>query len=226
MRQDFIDALKRSIPPVRLRRYEDPSGRPIEQIANYFWNIALSESLYPCLHAAELALRNTLDQTFTTHHHQREWWEAPRSLKTYQRNTIIDAQAKYLKETKIPIPPDLLIATLTFGFYTALLSSDYEPFIWGNRKANRLQQAFPNAVGLDRATIHDRFHRIRILRNRVMHHEAIFDRPNLVQEHRHIHEAIDWINPQLHQAIHSVDSFGEIYTDGRDRILTKLQKFT
>lgn len=224
MRQDFVDALKLSIPPVRLERYEDPSGEPIQQLANYFWNVALSESFYPCFHAAELALRNTLDQTFMAHHHQREWWNAPRSLKTYQRNTIIDAQAKYLKDQQTSIGPDLLIATLTFGFYTALLSSNYDSFIWGNRKANRLQQAFPYATGLDRIAIHDRFHRIRILRNRVMHHEAIFDRSNLVQEHSQVHEAIIWINPQFHQAIHSVDNFSGIYTDGRDHILTKLQQ--
>lgn len=200
MRKDFVDALSASIPPVRLQRYEDPSGQPIEHIANYFWNIALSESLYPCLHAVELALRNSLDQTFARHHHQRDWWNAPRSLKTYQRKTIITTQEKYLESRKTPIGPDLLIATLTFGFYTALLSSDYDPYIWGNRKTKRLQEAFPNATGLSRNMIHDRFHKIRTLRNRVMHHEAIFDRSNLVQEHRQIHEAIDWINPQLHQA--------------------------
>ena len=122
--------------------------------------------------------------------------------------------------------PDSLVATLTFGFYTALLSAGYDPFIWGNRKAKRLHQAFPNATGLDRATIHDQFHRIRILRNRVMHHEAIFDRSGLLQEHSQVHEAIAWVNPQFHQAIHSVDSFQDVYTGGRDRILSKLQQFT
>lgn len=45
-----------TLPAVRLQRYESTPPDDLETLTNYFWNLALSESLIPSLHGAELAL--------------------------------------------------------------------------------------------------------------------------------------------------------------------------
>lgn len=70
--------------------------------------------------------------------------------------------------------------------------------------------------------IHKRFNDIRFLRNRVMHYEAVFQRPHLAIEHAQIHAAIEWISPELHRGIHAVDSFPDIFLEGRGRVHDKL----
>ena len=48
-----------------------------------------------------------------------------------------------------------------------------------------------------------------------LHHEPIWYRPNLLQEHADILQTIEWINPTLHKAIHAVDTFLTIMPDSR-----------
>lgn len=84
-----------------------------------------------------------------------------------------------------------------------------------------LHSAFPH-VESSRAYIHDRVNAIRLLGNRVFHHEAIYHRGDLLQEHAHIHEAIRWISPTLHQAIRAVDNFPANFA-GKGQVETGLR---
>jgi len=76
---------------------------------------------------------------------------------------------------------------------------------------------------LSRQDIHGQYNIIRRdLRNRVFHHEAIWDRPNLQQEHQDVLEAIRWISPTLEQAILSIDKFPGVLA-GRAQFQTDLR---
>ena len=55
-----------------------------------------------------------------------------------------------------------------------------------------------------------------------MHHECIFDLPSLRTEHLDIHEAIQWISPDLHAGIHAVDNFPAVFQHGWERAYIKL----
>lgn len=57
-----------------------------------------------------------------------------------------------------------------------------------------------------------------------MHYEAIFDRAGVRTEHADIHEAIQWISPDLHAGIHAVDDFLENRQDGWERAYNKLHQ--
>lgn len=59
----FVTSLHLPIPQIRLEKYRIHPTCNLHMLTNYFWNFALCESLYPTLHAVELALRNEVVAT-------------------------------------------------------------------------------------------------------------------------------------------------------------------
>lgn len=66
-----------------------------------------------------------------------------------------------------------------------------------------------------RNTIYARYNRLRELRNRVFHHESIWNRPTLQQDHRDVRESIEWVSPAMNRALSLVDRFDVVYINGR-----------
>ena len=177
-------------------------------LTNYFWNIDLAEGLVPSLHGIELALRNTIHTALTTHFGTDMWFALPGVLGSGQ---TIEFNMAYRRVARNPpVTAGRLVSELNFGFWVTLLSGPYEQPLWRPNRYAPLRAAFPHVV-TSRKYIHDRFNAIRLLRNRVFHHEAIWHRPMLLQEHTEIHQAINWISPALHRAIHAVDNFPANY---------------
>lgn len=183
--------------------------------------MALAEALFPTLHGAELALCNTIHAAPTGRYGTEEWWHQPYALRPRQHAFVTNIEADYRRRSGIAITPGRLVAELSFGFWVVVLSAPYESRLWRYRRFVLVDQAFPYRGGATLRGIHQRFNAIRILRNRVMHHEAIFDRPDLRREHAEIHEAIQWISPDLHAGIHAVDRFLEVHQHGWERTYNK-----
>lgn len=189
-------------------------------LTNYFWNMELAEALVPSMHAVEVALRNTLHATLADHYTTDLWFYEDEVLESNQLRDFAYALGKM---TKKPKPwSGRIVAELSFGFWTSLLNAPYEQRMWQPNGYVLLFRAFPNAVGLSRKQISDRFTAIKDLRNRVFHHEPIWYRPNLQQEHADTHQAIEWISPTLHRAINAVDTFPAAL-NGRADIETNLK---
>lgn len=58
------------------------SGSDLEMLTNYFWNIDLIEALVPCLHAVELALRNSIHAALTAQYGTKMWFYEPGVLES------------------------------------------------------------------------------------------------------------------------------------------------
>ena len=93
-----------------------------------------------------------------------------------------------------------LVSVLGFGFWVSLCKRSYEqgrgggPRLWPEL-ATRGFPHLPRAQGT-RSQIFHALDPLRDLRNRVSHHEAVWDR-KLDRYHREILEVIAWINPDL-----------------------------
>ena len=92
-----------------------------------------------------------------------------------EENQVAAANYQISKEGKKPTP-DRIIAGLTFGFWTTLLTDMYE-----DSQSDRLlwpaltSHVFPNApLGYTRTDICKAFFQIKELRNRLSHHEAVW----------------------------------------------------
>jgi hypothetical protein len=101
-----------------------------------------------------------------------------------------------------------VVAELTFGFWTRLISRDYEKTLW----VPYLHKALPHLPSRrDRIAVFNRLDSIRGLRNRIAHHEKILSR-NLGQDYEDIVETIGWICPTTAAWIHSTATFPREYS--------------
>jgi len=217
----FVSDLHGVLSPDRLEAYRPANGTDLEMLTNYFWNIDLAETIVPSLHAAELALRNSVHTALSDFYNTDMWFYQPGVLDSGELSQVARALGKAAQTP--PLRSGRMVAALAFGFWVALLAGRYEQRIWQPNNFALLGSVFPNAVGYSSKQIHERFKTILELRNRVFHYEAIWHRPSLLQEHQNIHEAIRWISPTLGNAILAVDNFPAAL-NGKAQVQADLKK--
>ena len=135
----------------------------------YALNTRLSEALYTPLQMLEAALRNRIHGVMSTRRHPR--WFEERGLLTaaIQQAQVAGAVADLVHERKEPTPSGV-VAALTFSFWTAMLGAPYEDF-W-QTDLHRIARR-EDGIGLRRKDLARPLTQIRLLRNRVAHHEPI-----------------------------------------------------
>ena len=203
----FVQALRTPLSAPGLERYRTNDGPNLHMLANYFWNMDLAETLFPSLPAVEVGLHNTIHATLSNRYGTQQWWHQPYVLGPKQHDAIVGIDVANQNEYSPPSTLARLVASRNGGVWTTILSHPNEPKLWRYKRFILVDRAFLFRAGTTLHDIHQRFNDVRILRNRVMHHEPIFDRPSLVQEHAHLQGALNWISPELHQGIHIVDDF-------------------
>jgi len=124
---------------------------------------------------------------------------------------------KLLSTLNTETMPGMIVAAMPFGFWTAFFHSDFEGF-W--RKHPKLFQVFPyfrdRPYGdLLRKPLDKRFLAIREqLRNRVFHHEPIWNQRILYRNYEKVNDVIYWINPEKYAILKLVDRFPQVYEQG------------
>jgi hypothetical protein len=156
-----------------------------------------------------VALRNKLHFALTLRYGTATWYDIPLVLGSREQDAVREAKDKLLRDGK-PEEPDRLIAELSFGFWTSLLTSSYDRKFW----PVLLRPVFPGAKNRERviSLISGRVHSIRRLRNRVFHHEPICVRgaPKLLELYDHILQTIAWLEPEVPQLLPIGDDFREV----------------
>jgi hypothetical protein len=205
----FVAELYLPLSQVRLESYRDAGGSDLDMLTNYFWNIDLTEAFVPSLHAIELALRNSIHTAMTNHFEDEMRFYKPHVLGWGQLEQLANALENLSRKRADPTP-GRIVAALSFGFWVALFSGNYEHGLWQPDGYRLLSKVLPHATAISRKQVHIRLNEFRQLRNRIFHHEEIWHLPNLQQTHDDIYETIGWISPTLQRAIQSVDRFPEI----------------
>lgn len=174
MVQAYIADLERGISPPRLSKYRPQNGSDLEMAVNYFWNIELSEALYPGLAALEVTFRSSVREALTRREGTDMWFRS--LLEPGQLREYANAYLRLLKGLKGKHPTSgQIVAQLTFGFWTTLLSQPYNQSLWAPQRSALFRAVFPHfpPVPNNRHFGHQRYNDLRLLRNRVMHHEPI-----------------------------------------------------
>jgi hypothetical protein len=187
-------------------------------LAAHTFNILLAEALYPLLQLIELGLRNNIDHAFKEKFGSN--WLSQEFLHEKEKE-LVDKIRKELNERKISVYHDTIIAELNYGFWTALLKPSYESSVWQQLISKVFVRA-PRKIR-NRDFIFKRFNEIRLLRNRVFHHEKILC-DTLPVQHRKIHEAINWLSGDLYGVAFKIDRFPKLYHD-QGLILADLRSF-
>jgi hypothetical protein len=242
----FVLTVEQTLSRERLDPFRSDPNDSLSIISNYFWNIALCQSLYPCIGLVEVAMRNAIHTSLADYFGRTNWFDLPGLLQTNERLALNAAKVSLSRAGKI-MTPGRIVAELSFGFWTALLSSLYGnspkgPRLWASPNSILLARAFPYApasVQGYRSRVHKRFDDLRLLRNRVSHHEPVWKgvlvpsrragipptRTSIEDLHFELIDAIGWINPTLQGTVKSLDTFQDTYHRGHAKIASQIQSY-
>ncbi len=176
-------ALEKTVSRERLTKYLTATGNNLDAaLSLYEHNTQLSEALYTPLQSLEICFRNSLHERMSQAYGSDWLTNGTAPLNATAKAAIEDA----LRKLRQPIPGDI-VAELKFSFWVSLLGTGYDDTLW--RKI--IYKGFLTGGGKKRSFVHGRFNAIRRFRNRVAHHEPIFD--SAMQMHDEIIEAIGWM---------------------------------
>ncbi|NHF68426.1 Abi family protein [Xanthomonas hortorum] len=182
-------------------------GRAIDL---YGHNTRLSESLYTPLQTLEVALRNRI-HTVLAEAKGEEWYGAAAGilLAAHQSEQTSKAIQELVKAGK-PVTAGGVVASLTFSFWTTMFNKDYET-LWQQTLHRIVDPTAPK--GLKRKSFSGPLARIRVMRNRIAHHEPILSW-NLSKHHNEILELIEWLSPPASKWCRENDRFPQVYPEG------------
>lgn len=180
----------------------------LSAISRYVWNMAVCSALQPCFHSVEVTFRNQLHNALTTLHGPT-WYDVPGLLTGSEQAKVTEAK-NTLSGKGRPLDPGRVIAELHFGFWTRLYGSHHEQ----NIIRPTIQAVCPLYAGsrqLRRAVVATPLRNIRLLRNRVSHHEHVVFDAQLPTYHRQMTDLIAWMNPQMADLTAITDNFLAVY---------------
>lgn len=122
--------------------------------------------------AVEVALRNRIHEIFTQSYGD-DWFPTVQSLITPSRKNDIDKARDDIRRKALPDTPGQMVANLGFGFWVSFFENKNERRFWNKG----LFKIFKR--GRSRRQVHEKLVRLRDLRNRIAHHEPIFNQPHL-----------------------------------------------
>ncbi|MCB4437599.1 hypothetical protein LHL20_15320 [Alteromonas sp. McT4-15] len=153
----------------------------------YEWNAQLSSVMFFPLHIYEVVLRNAISEAISKRY--GDDWPTnvvfQNSLPNKDKQDLIRLTQDYQGVGK-------LLPELKLSWYENMLAKRHEGRIW----KPFIEQIFPNStentVSAIRNTLKNGCDTIRKQRNRIAHHEPIFNQPTLNQLLPLIDEAVSW----------------------------------
>lgn len=183
-----IDAIERAVSSERFARYLVPASDRSGALEWYRWNLALSAAFYGPLQCLEVSLRNAVHDRLAPNY--GDSWYAHASLLTSRDRETGRQAVDRVAATGKPVTPGRVIAELSFGFWVGLFANVYDTTLW-RTDLYRVFSPRPR-----RRELHDKLDRLRTLRNRIAHHEPIYQR-NLVDDYRRVCEVVRAVSPEL-----------------------------
>lgn len=185
----------------------------------YALNTRLSEALYTPLQMLEVALRNRIHAVLSASVHPR-WFEEPDFLAVpHQNEQVIEALAELARERKEPTP-GRIVAALTFSFWTAMLGTSYEN-LWQTDLHGIGRR--DDGKGLRRKDLSGPLTPIRLLRNRIAHHEPILTW-DLPKHHEAMLRITGWLSPPAAAWCRTLDRFDQVHPPKRIALQQALEE--
>lgn len=183
--------------------------------ARYAWNLALCESLYPALNGLEIALRNSIHNAAAYRFSDEYWFDRLQLSKTQKALKSARDRLSWDGKKRENATAGDLVSQLNFGFWAGLFDSQYEQFLW----TRLLRPVFPHIPRSERSErsrnrLSRRLHSIRLMRNRVFHHEPVWNHPDLETLHGRVLETIGWISLEMRRFIEMLDRFPNVHSQG------------
>lgn len=162
----------------------------------YEWNSAIAAAFFQDLGHMEVLLRNALNDQLTSWHTRAgragHWYDDPAGVLDGRRHEDLAAAREQLRREGKTATPGRIVAELNFGFWRFLLAHRYQTVLW----APALRLAFPHLQPRRRDLVYDPVQRLNKLRNRIAHHEPIYER-DLSKDYNMLIALAERLHPRL-----------------------------
>jgi hypothetical protein len=190
-----LQAVKNALSAARMGTYEAATGaigNDPAALALYAWNAQVSGALLMPLHICEVVVRNAVSEALeATYGHQWPWSSTfehslPNPSGGYSpRKDLQNVRKSMLTTGK-------LIPELKFVFWQKMFTGRHDTRLWNPH----LTSVLPNLDGTKsvnalRQNVYQELEQIRALRNRIAHHEPIFNR-NLTDDFQRIVDLVEF----------------------------------
>ena len=181
-------AVANSISQERLARYRRSDSDIRDALLLYERNTLLSEAFYTSLQGLEICFRNKLHACLERDFCMQCLLQNKLPLISEDVSRLSLSKSSLYSSQK-QLTEGSIVAELSLGFWVKLLGPTYDATLW----RTSLFRAFSSKGRyLRRKGVHGRFNAIRRFRNRIAHHEPIWDQ-DVVGRHAEIIEAISWM---------------------------------
>lgn len=183
--------IEKSIQKERILRYLPAADMDLESaFALYIWNCSLCESFYVSLHFAEIVCRNAINKRLVAKCGDR-WFENNKFqnlMNEHFRKELKAAIAKEAKQHGSKLTTHHIVSALTFAFWEHTLTKRFDRLLW----LEGIHVSFPNAPSnITREKLHALIETVRRWRNRIAHHQAIFDKKPM-KKHQDVLCLVQW----------------------------------
>jgi hypothetical protein len=205
------EQLEEALSLERFGRYLAWAGQNRERALElYALNTCLSEALYTPLQMLEVALRNRIHAVLSATQHPRWFEDEGFLLAPNQPEQVAEALAELNRDEK-ESTPGRVVAALTFSFWTAMFGTHYED-LW-QKDLYRIARR-EDGKSLRRKDFSGPLTPIRILRNRIAHHEPILGW-NLPKHHDAMLRLTGWLSPTAAAWCRTLDRFIQVHPPER-----------
>jgi hypothetical protein len=169
------EVLRRRLSPERLHPYLTVAHGDLDSaLALYAWNANLSAAISKTIGHVEIILRNALHNNLVEWSAKRfgeaRWYLDPGHYLQPRATEDIRTARWRATQTGRSETSGRVVAELSLGFWRFLLARHYDETLW----RSALYRAFPGQS--HRRVVHDAATVLHLCRNRVAHHEPIFNR--------------------------------------------------
>jgi hypothetical protein len=177
----------------RFGKYLTAAGGDVDRaIRLYIWNAHVGEAFHTPIQTVEVALRNSINHALVAKFGP-EWWQDPGFLGVVdieRRQDLNTVKTRIRNRNQVLSTPQI-VASLSFGFWASMLQPRYNPAIW----SSQLKASFPSLPATEtRGSLWSAARDVGFLRNRISHHEPIFER-DLTRDFGAIMKLIAWVCP-------------------------------
>jgi hypothetical protein len=168
---EVVNQIIANIGRERLTQYLQSTLDDRSALALYQVNGQLSKHIHELIGGFEIALRNSISQSLSGHYQRDDWYRARNfvmQLAQERRQNIREVRNR-LKMDRREERPGRIIAGLTFHFWVSMHENKYRDITW----TPHLHKIWPRGESLK--VIHKDLLKVRDLRNRIAHHEPIFN---------------------------------------------------
>ena len=197
--QNVVQPLHASLSPERIGTYLTAANFDQDRaLALYIWNASVGEAFHLPMQSVEVAIRNRINVALKSQYGP-EWWRDHKYMRDAggRLNKDIATATRRVQNKHHPLTTGRIVANLSFGFWTTMLGSSWNPKLW----SFQLRNSFPDLPqSIDRDELHKRARAVNSLRNRIWHHEPIF-KDDLLKRHSETLELLRWVCPAKHKWI-------------------------